>query len=52
MINRNLREDAEALSEGSVEPFELYKEVLRYDADAFNYTAPGKRSLEMFLSTI
>lgn len=52
MINRNLREDAKVPAEGSVEPFELYEEVLRYDADAFNYTAPGKRSLEMLFSLI
>ncbi|XP_022144453.1 sister chromatid cohesion protein SCC2 isoform X2 [Momordica charantia] len=48
----NLREDAEALSEGSVEPFELYKEVLRYDADAFNYTAPGPIMEHVSSSTV
>ncbi|XP_022998261.1 sister chromatid cohesion protein SCC2 isoform X2 [Cucurbita maxima] len=37
----NLREDAKVLPEGSVEPFELYEEVLRYDVDAFKYITPG-----------
>lgn len=50
--NRNLREDAKVLQEGSVDSFELYEEVLRHDADAFNYTAPGKWSLEMLFFLI
>lgn len=48
----NLRDDANSLPHSSVEPLELYKEVIRCNPEAFDYIAPGPIKEQICSSTV
>lgn len=43
-VCRNLRDDANSITNDYVEPLELHAQVLHYNPEAFEYVTTGKQS--------